>query len=500
MLYFTTNRQDILTSSIELAQVKRLRIFDRLNQPAKIVELAYNLAHVEAEKKLGTVGRVINLFQYFQQLPYQVEGDDQAIIDRILHRSGFEIRDNVAYQNGKARIKVNKNQQGRLYYVDYLDRFGFTDRRDFYDHGCRSYSEFFEDRARVVTRQYYDSQGRVRITYHYRGSKTNAAILTLIQLWDAGNEYQFNNEMELRAYFLDKLAEADPHAAIISDRSDIDLTALQLMKHRIPCYQVFHYTFTLDGQPDTKLFPVYEPLEKMLHNGQLTGLISSTNREAEDAAHRFKITSSYGIPVTYLNDEGLNKVIPFDRRKPGQLIAVARLAKQKRLDQLINTVVRLHDKHPEVDLKIYGFVDKRSKAVAESLRKLVKDRNASDYVHFCGFLSDLTDVYETAQMEVLTSSHEGFAMTVLEAQGHACPVISYDVSYGPSDIIDDKVSGCLLPSGDTEALYATLDDLLSNPAKLKSYSDHAQAAAAKFSIDNVAKKWADFLTRENLMV
>lgn len=499
MFYFITNRQDVLTSAIELAQAKRLTIFDRLKQPAKIVTLEYNQAHHEAEKKLDVSGRVINLFQYFQRLPYQVNGDDQAIIDHLLNQPGFEVRDNVAYRDGKARIKVNLNQ-GRIYYVDYLDHFGFTDRRDFYDKGCRSYTEFFEDKARVVTRQYYDQQGQVKLIFHYRGGNNNVAVLTLIQLWDGGNEYQFDNEMELRAYFLDKLVEEDHRAVLISDRSNVDLKALELMKHRVPSYQVFHSAFTDDGQPDGKLFAVYEPLAEMLQKGQLSGLISATDREAKDAARRFNTTASYGIPVTYLTDRQLTKEIPFDHRKPGQLIAVARLTNVKRLDHLVNTVILLHANHPDVDLKVYGYDDSWSNyATSNSLRRLVKDRKAGDYIHFCGFRHDLTDVYETAQVEVLTSSYEGFAMALLEAQGHACPVVSYDINYGPAEIIDDQVSGRLLPAGDTHALYVVLDKLLSDPAKLRSYSEHAQAAAAKFSFDNVTKKWATFLKQENLL-
>lgn len=137
-------------------------------------------------------------------------------------------------------------------------------------------------------------------------------------------------------------------------------------------------------------------------------------------------------------------------------------------------------------------------ATANSLKRLVKDRHAGDYVHFCGYQHDLTNVYETAQLEVLTSSYEGFAMALLEAQGHDCPAVSYDINYGPAEIIDDRVSGCLVPAGDTHALYVTIEELLNNPAKLKEYADHAQTAAAKFSFANVTKKWAAFLNREGL--
>ena len=80
-------------------------------------------------------------------------------------------------------------------------------------------------------------------------------------------------------------------------------------------------------------------------------------------------------------------------------------------------------------------------ATANSLKRLVKDRHAGDYVLLSRDQEDLTYVYETAQLEVLTSSYEGFVMALLEAQGHGCPAVSYDINYGPAEIIDDRVSG-----------------------------------------------------------
>ena len=68
MFYFITSREDMLTSAIELAQVKRMLIFDYLKLDSKIVTLQYNWAHHEVEEKLGVTNRVINLFQHFQQL------------------------------------------------------------------------------------------------------------------------------------------------------------------------------------------------------------------------------------------------------------------------------------------------------------------------------------------------------------------------------------------------------------------------------------------------
>ncbi|WP_267202230.1 glycosyltransferase [Limosilactobacillus kribbianus] len=503
MNYFITSRQDLLTSAIELAQVKRLRIFDSLHQPATIVTLAYNFAHREVEKKLDVGGRVINLFQYFQKLPYRVfdARSDGQLAQLILHQSGFVVHEaeHAAYAGDKKRVQVVYNDQRRIYYIDYLDRFGFLDQRDFYDCGCRSHSEFYEDRGRVVTRQYYDGQGNPKLIYYYRGGDNNQPVLTMIRLADRGQVVSFDTEDDLRAYFLDQLVEDDPHACFISDRSDYTFKAFKKMKYLIPRYQVFHSAFTENGQPDGKLFTVYDGIKEMLDKKFLRGLISATQQETTEAGKRFDTAASYGIPVTYLDQGLLLKHIPFEQRKRGQIIAVARLTNVKRLDHLINTVITLHEKFPVVDLKIYGFDDSwNNYATSTHLKRLVKDKQAGDYIHFCGYEHDLTAVYETAAVEVLTSSYEGFAMALLEAQGHGCPAVSYDINYGPAEIIKDGESGRLLPAGDMHALYVTLAELLQNHDLLRQYSAHAQEAAAKYSFENVRKRWADFLKKERL--
>ena len=47
-------------------------------------------------------------------------------------------------------------------------------------------------------------------------------------------------------------------------------------------------------------------------------------------------------------------------------------------------------------------------------------------------------------------------MALLEAQGHGCPAISYDINYGPAEIIDNNISGELIPANDCDALYQSL--------------------------------------------
>ena len=88
-------------------------------------------------------------------------------------------------------------------------------------------------------------------------------------------------------------------------------------------------------------------------------------------------------------------------------------------------------------------------------------------------------------------------MAVLEAQGHGCPVISYDINYGPADIIDDQQSGKLIPPNDQEALYQQLRKLLEDPKLAKKYAQNAQKAAQKYHFDHVALKWQKLINNKS---
>ena len=85
----------------------------------------------------------------------------------------------------------------------------------------------------------------------------------------------------------------------------------------------------------------------------------------------------------------------------------------------------------------------------------------------------MTDVYNNAWLEALTSQYEGFAMALLEAQEHGCPAVSYDIDYGPNEIITNNYNGRLIQAGDKTALFDTLDLLLSYPSMIEEYSKNA---------------------------
>jgi glycosyltransferase involved in cell wall biosynthesis len=84
-------------------------------------------------------------------------------------------------------------------------------------------------------------------------------------------------------------------------------------------------------------------------------------------------------------------------------------------------------------------------------------------VRFLGFRSDLADLMAAADLFVLASRWEGCPMAVLEAMAMGLPVIASRVG-GVPEMIEDGVSGLLLPAGDALALSRAITHLLGDRA------------------------------------
>ncbi|MEZ6090611.1 MAG: glycosyltransferase, partial [Pirellulaceae bacterium] len=94
-----------------------------------------------------------------------------------------------------------------------------------------------------------------------------------------------------------------------------------------------------------------------------------------------------------------------------------------------------------------------------------------------------------AGLSVLTSKEEGYSLVVLESLSHGCPVVSFDVKYGPSEMIGDGESGYLVPFADEEAFVSRIVEILSDPARHKRMCDIARQSISRFTGDVVVEGW-----------
>jgi len=164
--------------------------------------------------------------------------------------------------------------------------------------------------------------------------------------------------------------------------------------------------------------------------------------------------------------------------KPSTVVILfcGKLQPWKRPMDLLQAFARLHSKDA---ILIY--------AGEGPLRPLLENEAVSldiaDRVRFLGFRnqSQLPAVYTAADLMVLPSVYEPFAVVVNEASCCGCPVASSDRVGASRDLIATVNPGLIYPCGDLEALAAILRNLLARPAQLPELGRAARQRMATWS-------------------
>jgi glycosyltransferase involved in cell wall biosynthesis len=144
---------------------------------------------------------------------------------------------------------------------------------------------------------------------------------------------------------------------------------------------------------------------------------------------------------------------------------VGRLSREKGVDTLLGAARILPQRRFTV---IGGGEDARWRAAAPG------------NVAFTGALpAGITrdHIARAALLAVPSLSYEGFPMTLLEAFARATPVIASRIG-SLAELVEDGVTGCLVPPGDPVALAAAIEAMLADPVASTQIGEAGRALAA----------------------
>jgi glycosyltransferase involved in cell wall biosynthesis len=219
-------------------------------------------------------------------------------------------------------------------------------------------------------------------------------------------------------------------------------------------------------------WPAYAAVERMCaHLGTLA--ISSSRLTAERVSRvrdeEVKVVD-IGIPV-----ETIRRAASEGGEDHPPLIYAGRLLKEKRIDLLLEALVRLGGSGPL--LAICGDGPDR-----ERLDEITNRLGLKDRVIFHGHLPTNVDVWRKmggAKVAVQPSSREGYGMFPLEAMAAGLPVVYCDSPESAlSELVEDGVQG-VKTAPEVDALAAALDRLLSNTGERNRLAENARRQAEK---------------------
>jgi glycosyltransferase involved in cell wall biosynthesis len=272
------------------------------------------------------------------------------------------------------------------------------------------------------------------------------------------------------------VGEANPHIVHSHETALLSLQLLRLgLDHEIPLVATCHYLPRFvsqyvgwDGRLDVLAEGiVWEYAIRLLN--QFDHAVFPSKTQAAEFTNR-----GLTAPTTVISN-GVNG----DQYRPGRdgvervearyklpngprIIFVSRLAKDKRIDILIRSMLQL--RRAGAHLILVGTGDDEP-----HLREITRDLDLEDCVRFLGFVpeEDLPSLYRASDLFAIASECEVQSIPTLQAVATGLPAVAVDAAALP-ELVTDGLNGYLVPPNDPTAIAT---------AVLRIFGDSDRAAA-----------------------
>ena len=156
---------------------------------------------------------------------------------------------------------------------------------------------------------------------------------------------------------------------------------------------------------------------------------------------------------------------------------VGRINKDKGINEYLTAFEKLQEKYDDVYLALVGGIDNKNPIDA----KLMEAAQNNNRVVFTGSVS-ANEVYSyMSMMDVLVhpTYREGFGKVIQEGMGMCLPIITTDIP-GPSEVIENNISGILAEVKNSDDLASKMDLVYSDENMRKSFAKEGRLRAEKY--------------------
>ncbi|MCK8625096.1 accessory Sec system glycosyltransferase Asp1 [Apilactobacillus sp. M161] len=513
MNFFINTTYNEKNSGIEHAQIKRAKLFRNNKAPFKLIFRDWNpREHFYLNAADIKDDEILNMFDFFQE----TENFDHKkinVMDIDFGVSGLTYNDepnNHRYIVMKdnaivARVRyfdesISKDKQVSA--VEYFDGFGNLYRVDFYDtRGFQSMVEWYTPDNKVATDVWYDTKHRpVLETYYRKNAKGKMEQSSWKIIEKDGPIKIVDNIDDVVFEFLNKVNDKyfstkEPNVFVLDRTNVADWMVPKL--HR-PAYYVMHLHNSQVGdpqKPDTSIlnnnyeFPLFT-------GNDYDAIITATEKQRKDVIRRFKpLSKVFTIAVGIVPNEQFEQPrIPMSARKQNSILATARIAPEKQFGDLVSAMGIAKKEIPDISLDLYGYLDhSQNDRAKKEIDKAIKKYDLKDQVHIHGYTKDVAKIQNQYQVYGLTSIMEGFNLALMEATSHGEVGVTYDVNYGPNELIQNEQNGYVVDYGDYKALGEKLIYLFKHKDVLQKMSDASYDLAKRYSEESVWNEWKSLL-------
>lgn len=153
---------------------------------------------------------------------------------------------------------------------------------------------------------------------------------------------------------------------------------------------------------------------------------------------------------------------------------VGRLVREKGYAEIFGAASRLREHVPRLRFAVIGYDDAKDDALTSDDRA----RAAEAGVRFLGGRDDVARLYAGMDIFVLASHREGFPRSAMEAAAMGLPVVATNIR-GCRQVVDDGITGLLVPARDEHALASAISALASAPDRRETFGAAGREKATR---------------------
>jgi glycosyltransferase involved in cell wall biosynthesis len=177
-------------------------------------------------------------------------------------------------------------------------------------------------------------------------------------------------------------------------------------------------------------------------------------------------------------------------QRTNKIVAIGHFNTNKGFERLIRSYLPLTKEFPDWKLVIIGVGDHE-----EKLRTLIESNGVQQQIEIQLPTNNIEEQYASSSICVLSSYLEGFPMVLVEAMSFGVPCVAFDITTGPSDIIQEEKNGLLVPDGDETAMKNALAQLMRSPQLRLKMGQFAKQSVARFSEEVIMDKWLKIIDK-----
>jgi len=219
-------------------------------------------------------------------------------------------------------------------------------------------------------------------------------------------------------------------------------------------------------------------------------VVCSSRYQAARARNLIPRRAHHLLSVYYgVDTRDLSPCLASGNHRPPVILFAGGLQPSKGLDVLLDALTRVRTEFPGAKLVILGGGD------WASYRNKIKTLGLEDRVIYSGRVprTEMVKFYRNAYLLAAPTQHESFGLVLAEAMACGVSVVATRVASVP-EIVEDGVTGFLVPWDDPVSLAGALEALLGDPGRARAMGGAGRARVERrFDWDTIIRQWEDLL-------